>query len=184
MPDRSVIVEHPAPEAAANIAAVSPALQLRQALGAFSTGVTVISTVTPAGDPIGLTVNSFNALSLDPPLVLWSLRSNSACAAAFVAAKQFTVNVLAEEQLGISRQFAQSAEDRFKDITWLPWRYDQSAAPLLKGCVALFECHTVSHQVAGDHLLFIGQVKEYRHHRERRPLIFHGGRYHLLGTAL
>lgn len=167
-------------EPATSLATASGDVTLRQALGTFATGVTVVSTVTSTGEPVGLTANSFNVLSLDPPLVLWSLRCSSACAEVFVAATYFTVNVLAEEQLEISRQFAQPVEDRFKGITW---RYGPGAVPRLKGCAALFECRAISHQIAGDHVLFIGQVEEYRY-QQRRPLIFHGGHYHWLGNVL
>lgn len=153
---------------------------LRVALGAFATGVTVISTNTITGEPIGLTANSFNVLSLDPPLVLWSLRKSSASLGTFRQAAHFCINVLAEQQLEISRQFARYGDDRFGGVTWKP---GPAGVPRLKGCAAIFECRMVSQQDAGDHVLFIGSVEDFRH-QVQRPLVFHGGKYHCLGDSL
>ena len=157
-----------------------PQVSLRQALSAFSTGVTVVSTASPSGDPVGLTANSFNVLSLEPPLVLWSLRTSSGCAETFLAASHFTVNVLSEDQIDISRRFARPGDDRFEGVAW---RFGPGAVPRIQGCAAIFECRIVSHQTYGDHVLFIGQVEEHRY-QARLPLIFHHGKYHALGRPL
>jgi 3-hydroxy-9,10-secoandrosta-1,3,5(10)-triene-9,17-dione monooxygenase reductase component len=157
--------------------ATSQEVSLRQALSAFSTGVTVVSTVSSTGEPVGLTANSFNVVSLEPPLVLWSLRTSSASIEAFRSASHFTVNVLSEEQIDLSRRFAGRSEDRFDGVTW---RFGPNSVPRLKGCAAIFECRIVSQQLVGDHVLFIGEIEEYRY-QARRPLIFHHGRYHALG---
>ena len=153
---------------------------LRAALGRFSTGVTIVTCVDAAGVAVGLTANSFSALSLDPPLVLWSLRLASPSVAAFRAARHFTVNVLAESQIDLSRRFASPLSDKFSEGAWHP---GAGGAPLLIGAAATFECETATQQEAGDHLLFIGRVLRVAD-AALAPIVFHAGRYHLLGEIL
>jgi len=159
--------------------ALTPLL-LRQALGRFATGVTIVTCIDAAGERIGLTANSFSGLSLDPPLVLWSLRRNSASLAAFAQATHFAVNVLAEAQVDLSRRFASPAEHKFAEGPWSAGRF---GAPVLAGCAAVFECATASSQDAGDHLLFIGQVLSLLE-SPVPPLVFQAGHYRLLGEVL
>ena len=154
--------------------------QLRNALGRFTTGVTIVSCRDDAGQFVGLTANSFNSLSLEPPLVLWSLRSASPNMAAFEAASRFAINVLTEAQVDLSRRFASRADDRFTEGAWA---LGEHGAPVLAGCAAVFECETVSHQVAGDHRLFIGRVLACTE-SPLPPLVFQAGHYHLLGEVL
>ncbi len=155
-------------------------LALRAALGRFATGVTIISCRAGDGSRVGLTANSFNALSLEPPLILWSLRSASPTLDAFLAASHFAVNVLAENQVELSRRFASPAPDKFAEG---PWAEGLGAAPVLAGCTAVFECEQLSSQTAGDHVLFIGRV-----HRVSEapitPLVFQSGHYRMLGEIL
>ena len=153
---------------------------LRNALGRFSTGVTIISCVDDAGAFVGLTANSFNSLSLDPPLVLWSLREPSPSLEAFLTAPRFAVNVLAEAQVDLSRRFAAAAEGRFTEGAWA---LGEHGAPVLAGCTAVFECATVSQQIAGDHRLFIGLVLACSE-TALPPLVFQSGHYRLLGEIL
>ena len=153
---------------------------LRDALGRFTTGVTIISCLDAAGTPVGLTANSFNALSLDPPLVLWSLRRPSGHADAFRAARYFAVNVLAESQVDLSRRFAAKAADKFSEGVWTA---GAGGAPVLAGCAAVFECATESQQQAGDHLLFIGRVLAVME-APLPPLVFQAGHYRMLGEVL
>ena len=155
-------------------------LRLRQALGRFATGVTIITCLDGQGDRVGLTANSFNALSLDPPLVLWSLRLQSAQLAAFQQAGSFVVNVLARSQLAMSRRFASQLEDRFDGGDWSP---GVAGAPVLAGCVAVFQCEMATQQVAGDHVLFIGRVVALSQ-QALAPLVYHAGHYHGLGETL
>ena len=155
-------------------------LHLRRALGRFATGVTVVSCVDAGGRFVGLTVNSFNSLSLEPPLVLWSLREGSEIGPAFLGASRFAVNVLAEAQVDLSRRFATPGDDRFDDGAWA---IGEHGAPVLAGCAAVFECETVSHQPAGDHFLFIGRVLACSE-STLPPLVFQSGHYHLLGEVL
>lgn len=153
---------------------------LRSALGRFTTGVTIATCRDLDGRPIGLTCNSFNSLSLDPPLVLWSLRAASPALAAFREASHFAINVLAEAQVGLSRRFASAVPDRFAEGQWAD---GIGGAPILGGCTAVFECALHSQQEAGDHVLFIGQV-ERMHEAALPPLLFQAGHYRLLGEIL
>jgi flavin reductase (DIM6/NTAB) family NADH-FMN oxidoreductase RutF len=153
---------------------------LRAALGRFATGVTIITCRDAAGERVGLTANSFNSLSLDPPLVLWSLRSASSNLGAFVAARWFTVNVLADAQVDLSRRFASRSGDKFAEGAWSD---GVQGAPVLTGCAAVFECETASQQTVGDHVLFIGRVLKL-HEAPLAPLVFQSGHYHLLGEVL
>ncbi len=172
--------------AAASLPPIPPAAappdagELRAALGRFATGVTIVTCRGTDGLPVGLTCNSFNALSLDPPLVLWSLRSASSNAPAFAAAGHFAVNVLAEDQIELSRRFASSTADKFAAGVW---HEGAGGAPMLVGATAVFECATVSRQETGDHLLFVGRVLRLTD-APLPPLVFHGGRYHMLGEIL
>ncbi len=153
---------------------------LRNALGRFATGVTIVTCADADGRWVGLTANSFSALSLEPPLVLWSLRNASPALAAFQAAPRFAVNVLADAQVELSRRFAGKGEDRFAEGAWALGGH---GAPVLAGCAAVFECESVSHQLAGDHHLFIGRVLACTE-APLAPLVFQAGHYRLLGEIL
>lgn len=153
---------------------------LRATLGAFATGVTVVTCRSQDGQAVGLTVNSFNALSLDPPLVLWSLRLASPSLGAFDAADHFAINVLAEGQVELSRRFAAAMAGKFDEGSWHDGLH---GLPLLSGCAATFECERVSRQDAGDHRLYIGRVLRHLW-QPVPPLLFHRGHYHLLGEVL
>jgi len=155
-------------------------LHLRRALGRFTTGVTIVSCVDAQGGFVGLTANSFNSLSLDPPLVLWSLRESSSSLAAFSAAGRFAVNVLAEAQVDLSRRFAAPVQDRFSEGAWA---LGEQGAPVLAGCAAVFECERHAQHDVGDHRLFIGRVLACEE-SALPPLLFRAGHYHLLGEVL
>ncbi|HRH88337.1 MAG TPA: flavin reductase family protein [Rubrivivax sp.] len=153
---------------------------LRGALGRFASGVTIASCRAGDGSRIGLTVNSFSALSLQPPLVLWSLRNVSPNLQAFLAAPHFAVNVLAEGQIELSRRFASPVADKFAEGHWSD---GIGGAPVLAGCAAVFECERMSSQVAGDHVLFIGRVLAVSE-AALTPLVFQSGHYRRLGGVL
>lgn len=153
---------------------------LRGALGRFATGVTIITCLDADGAPVGLTANSFASLSLDPPLVLWSLRQASGSLAAFRAARHFVINVLAETQVELSRRFASPVADKFAEGAWAP---GLGGAPVLAGCSAVFECETEARHAMGDHLLFIGRVQRMAD-LAVAPLLFQGGHYRMLGEIL
>jgi len=153
---------------------------LRRALGCFATGVTVVTAVGEDGGPVGLTVNSFNSLSLDPPLVLWSLGVASAHRSDFESATHYAVNVLSEGQIGLSRRFALRAANSFAK---LEWRKGAGGAPLLPDCAAWFECRIVSRERWGDHLLMIGEVERFDT-TAGKPLLFLHGHYAVAGKRV
>lgn len=145
----------------------------RRALGNFATGVTIITTIDTDRTPVGLTASSFNSVSLEPPLVLWSLDRRAQCLSAFQAATHFAVHVLATHQVDLSTRFAQSGIDKFEGLACEPGRGD---VPLLKGCAAVFECRTVHRYEGGDHEIYVGHVEGFES-EDHEPLIFHKGRY-------
>ncbi|GAA0757898.1 flavin reductase family protein [Ideonella azotifigens] len=155
-------------------------LDLRHALGRFATGVTIVTCRDAAGRAVGLTANSFNALSLDPPLVLWSLRSGSPNRPIFEQASHFAINVLGQGQMELSRRFATPHADRFAEG---PWHDGPGGVPLLEGALANFSCQLHSAQEAGDHVLFIGRVLALQHHAGA-PLVFQSGHYRAVGEPL
>lgn len=155
----------------------TPALEFRGALGRFATGIAVVAATTPAGEAIGLTVSSFNSVSLDPPLILWSLSLDSPNLPAFRCASHYAVNILAAEQREISDRFASRRSDRF---VGLPWRSGLGGAPLIEGCCAWFECANEAQYPGGDHLIFVGHVERFAQGEAESPLIFHSGRYRRL----
>ena len=150
------------------------ALEFRAALGMFATGVTVVTARTATGELVGLTANSFNSVSLDPPLILWSLSTNSPKLEAFRQASHYAINVLAADQRGLSNRFASRAEDRFADV---PVRRGQGGTPLIEGCCAWFECTHEAHYPGGDHIIFVGRVEGFARGEATSPLVFFDGAY-------
>lgn len=155
-------------------AAIDP-LEFRKTLGCFTTGVTVITTRSGEGEPIGVTANSFNSVSLDPPLVLWSLARKSRSLEAFEAATHWAVHILSESQEGLSNRFARSGEDKFSGI-----EVEQGVAdtPLFPGCTARLQCRTMFKYEGGDHVIFVGEVVDFER-SEEPPLVYHAGKYAL-----
>lgn len=149
------------------------ARHLRAALGRFATGVTVITTRTASGKLEGLTANSFAAVSLDPPLISWSLRRSALSFAGFLGANHFAVNVLCAEQHALCRHFTTPRLDKFEDIAFTEGVH---GAPILVGSLATFECRTETTFEGGDHLIFIGRVIRAAY-RDGEPLIFSAGRF-------
>ncbi|MFF3444343.1 flavin reductase family protein [Streptosporangium sp. NPDC002721] len=146
---------------------------LRDALGQFATGVAVVTAATPRGDRLGVTVNSFTSVSLDPPLVLWCLSRRAPSAPAFAEAGRFAVNVLAAGQEHLSRRFATPLPDKFAGVETL---FAPGGVPLLAGTLAHFACRSVATYDGGDHLIFVGEVEHFRR-EEGEPLVFHSGNY-------
>lgn len=147
---------------------------LRNALGRFATGVAIVTAIDPDGQPIGLTVNSFSAVSLDPALVLWCLDNGSHSLEAFRRASHHAINILAAEQMDLSNRFATWPVDRFAG---LPWQAGLGGAPVFPGCCAVFEVANQSQVAGGDHTVFIGQVERYTDNPTPAPLLFHAGQY-------
>lgn len=149
------------------------ATEFRKALGSFVTGVTIVTTRAADGSDVGLTANSFNSVSLDPPMVLWSLARSAASTQAFMQAAHFAVHVLASDQDDLSNRFAKRGEDKFAGLTV---DRGDSGVPRLQGCVACFECRTVYRYDGGDHIIFVGEVLSFER-ADKRPLAYHAGRY-------
>ena len=145
----------------------------RNALGSYATGVTVITAARPDGRQAGLTCNSFASVSLNPPLVLWSLVSYSPSMSIFQNASHFAVNVLGASQQGLAKQFATRAEDKFAGVSWKPGLGD---APVLADAVATFQCRSADRYYGGDHVIFLGAVEAYDYNRGE-PLLFARGNF-------
>ena len=157
--------------------ALAPSFSLqdfRAALGMFATGVTIVTARTAEGQVIGLTANSFNSVSLSPPLVLWSLARIAGSMPAFEHGSHYAINILAAEQHALALRFAAKSIDRFAGV---PFRLGRSGAPMLDGAAAVFECFNRSRYEEGDHVIFVGEVEHCEHRVGAQPLIFHGGRY-------
>lgn len=151
----------------------------RDALGSFATGVTVLTALASDGELIGVTISSFNSVSLNPPLILWSLSCDSPRLEGFRGATHYAVNVLAADQQVISDTFAGRDEDRFCTVRV---RRGLAGVPLIEGCAAWFECANETQYPGGDHLIFVGRVERFECGATEDPLIFHGGRYRQLRT--
>jgi flavin reductase (DIM6/NTAB) family NADH-FMN oxidoreductase RutF len=148
--------------------------QFRAALGMFATGVTIVTARRADGTLAGLTANSFNSVSLSPPLVLWSLSRTAGSMPAFERGSHYAVNILAADQHALAERFASRAADRFAEV---PIREGAGGAPVLLGAAAVFECFNRSRYAEGDHVIFVGEVERCEHRPGATPLIFHGGRY-------
>ena len=144
----------------------------RDVMGAFATGVTVMTLGRADGFRLGVTASSFNTVSLDPPLIVWSLANDLPSRGLFEACEYYAINVLAEDQVDLSQRFASRLEDKFVGL-----EYDTGVggAPLLDGAVAVFECFNRSRYEEGDHVIFVGEVERCQHRAGASPLLFHGG---------
>lgn len=152
------------------------ARRFRNALGMFATGITVVTTRTPDGVPLGLTVNSFNSVSLEPPLIVWSLGNDVSVREQFEGCEYYAINVLAADQEALSNRFASRVDDRFAGLAL---EEGEGGVPLLSGCCARFVCRNTTRHPGGDHIVFIGEVVSFDR-EERPPLIYHAGAYRRL----
>ena len=148
--------------------------EFRRACGHFLTGVTIVTARGDDGRPIGITVNSFTSVSLEPPLVLVCIDRGSGAHRAFTEGAPFAVHVLHRAQRHVSTRFATPQPDKFTGIGWRP---TERGVPILTEFTALFECTTVSSQAAGDHGLFIGHVDRVEIRDTDAPLAFYRGAY-------
>jgi len=140
----------------------------------FATGVTIVTARDATGAPVGLTANSFNSVSLSPPLVLWSLSRTAGSMPAFERGSHYAINILAAEQHALAERFASKSADRFADLAF---HEGAGGAPILDGAAAVFECFNRSRYEEGDHVIFVGEVERCSWRAGVPPLIFHGGRY-------
>ena len=149
--------------------------EFRSALGRFATGVTIVTARSAKGELIGLTANSFNSVSMSPPLVLWSLARAAGSMPTFRAGSHYAINILAADQKALAERFAAKGEERWSGVA-----FDEGAcgAPLLRGAAATFECFNRSRYEEGDHVIFVGEVEACTHRADASPLLFHGGRFY------
>lgn len=149
--------------------------RFRAALGRFATGVTIVTARAADGVPVGLTANSFNSVSLEPPLVLWSLALRSRALPVFESAAHYAIHVLGVEQQALAQRFASRQADRWAGVAWTP---NADGVPLLPDCAAVFECRSRSRYVEGDHVILVAEVLRCRHDGTASPLLYHGGRFY------
>lgn len=152
----------------------------RRALGNFATGVTIITARGVSGDIVGVTASSFNSLSMDPPLILWSSKKDARSCAAFESASHFSVNVLASDQMDMSNHFARQQDDKFEGIDW---QEGLGGAPIFPNCSGRFQCESYDKLDGGDHWIFVGKVIVFDDFG-RPPLCFHQGSYSMLFSHL
>lgn len=149
--------------------------EFRSALGMFATGVTIVTARDAHGKLVGLTANSFNSVSLQPPLVLWSLARAAASMAVFSTGSHYAINVLAADQQALAQRFAAKDVDRWAGVAHAE---GVAGAPVLAGAAATFECFNRSRYEEGDHVIFVGEVERCTHRADASPLLYHGGRFY------
>lgn len=144
-------------------------IEFKKALGNYPTGVTVVTTLDKQNNPIGLTVNSFASVSLEPLLILWSIDKKSSSYPVFLEVEKFVVNILADNQAEICSLFASKEQNRFSQCNW---EKSERQLPLISGALSQLECNTVQRIDAGDHIIFIGEVIDI-HNEDKNPLLYH-----------
>jgi len=152
--------------------------ELRRALGCFATGVTIVTTLGPREEPLGITASSFNSVSLAPPLVLFGARKETYSLPAFLSANSFAVNVLTAEQQELSARFANSGKDKWRNVEYA--RVRGNGCPYFPNALAVFECRIHDTYEGGDHVIFIGRVQSFLANPERPPLLHYQGYYALM----
>jgi flavin reductase (DIM6/NTAB) family NADH-FMN oxidoreductase RutF len=149
--------------------------EFRASLAMFATGVTIVTARTASGELVGLTANSFNSVSLSPPLVLWSLAQAASSMAAFSTGSHYAINILAADQKELAERFASKRADRWDGVAFTD---GIAGAPVLSGAAATFECFNRSRYTEGDHVIFVGEVEHCRHAPNAAPLLYHGGKFY------
>lgn len=150
----------------------------RKVLGRFATGITVVTGLTEGNVAVGLTVNAFTSLSLEPPLVLFCLDNSTASIGSFTMGKGFALNMLNEDQQDLSVNFSSKIEDRFANVDFELWK---TGVPILKGCLANLECIIDAVHQGGDHLIIVGRVNRFWQSETGKPLLYFNGNYGRLG---
>ena len=168
------VTQSPPNPAAASPLNFSPR-EFRDALGMFATGVAIVTARGEDGVPVGMTINSFNSVSLDPPLVLWSLAQRSSLLGVLSATRHCAIHVLTAEQRPLAERFATRGIDRWAGVAHHPGLH---GVPVIEGAAAVFECFTRSQYAEGDHTIFVGEVLRCSHRRGASPLLYHGGMFY------
>jgi flavin reductase (DIM6/NTAB) family NADH-FMN oxidoreductase RutF len=156
--------------------------RFRDALGAFPTGVAVITGMSEDGERVGMTVSSFNSVSISPPLVLFSVARRAHSFGIWTRMPRYAINILSQQQEEISNRFARALGDKWSGLLTLD---GQTGLPLLPNALAVFECVAYGRHDGGDHEIFVGRVQAFRTspHKQEQPLIFFGGRYRRLDAG-
>lgn len=155
-------------------------LALRDVLGQFATGVTIITTIGDNGAPVGLAANSFSSVSLDPPLILWSLSLKAPSLTAFRSHSSFAINILCDQSKDLALNFSRPSEDKFAGVNW---RTGLNGIPVLAQASAVLECETVDRFAGGDHEIYLGRVCRISKD-DKNPLLFHKGQFSKIGASL
>jgi flavin reductase (DIM6/NTAB) family NADH-FMN oxidoreductase RutF len=148
--------------------------ELRNALGRFATGVTIVSAIAEDERAMGMTANSFSSVSLDPPLVLWSLQNTSDVFSVFSRPRYFNINVLSSEQQALSNQYARKEQHELEPADFRLGKY---GAPVIRHALVTFECELETTHEGGDHMIIVGRVREMHERPSGEPLLFYCGRY-------
>jgi 3-hydroxy-9,10-secoandrosta-1,3,5(10)-triene-9,17-dione monooxygenase reductase component len=156
------------------------AMEFRKVLGNFTTGVTIVTTRGQDGEPVGITVNSFNSVSLQPPMVLWSIAKSAHSLKAFESSEFWAVHILSAAQESLSNRFAKSGEDKFAGVET---ELGHAAIPLLADCAARLQCKNSRRYDGGDHIIFLGEVIDFEH-EAITPLVFQHGKYAVAARKL
>ncbi len=154
--------------------------ELRRVFGQFATGVTVVTTRGDGGAPVGLAANSFSSVSLDPPLVLWSIGLKTPSLSAFRQHSSFAINILCDQSKSLAQQFATPSEDKFAGIEWQP---GLNGVPLLDAAATVIQCATQARIPGGDHEIYLGRVVDFCN-TGKPPLVFHAGNFATLGDRI
>lgn len=154
--------------------------KLRDVLGQFATGVTVMTTQGDNGAPVGITVNSFASVSLDPPLIVWSIGLNSPSLGAFRRHSAFAINIMCADSKELALNFARPSENKFANINWTAGLDD---VPVLDDAAAVIQCRVETRVAGGDHEIYVGRVFDF-HNAEKAPLLYHKGNFATLGDSI
>lgn len=158
--------------------AVFSSAEFRRHLSCFATGVAIVTCRSAAGELRGLTINSFSAVSLEPPLVLWSLAKTATSMTAFVASAHYAIHILSAEQKGLAEQFASSRGNRWEGVDYR--LSEATGAPILQGALATFECQNKNCHDAGDHVIFVAYVVQCNSAtlNQVNPLLYYKSRFY------
>ena len=151
--------------------------ELRNALGQFATGITVVTAINNEGQPVGMTANSFSSVSLEPPLVLWCIGHEATLYSVFQQADRFAINVLGQQAEGLSNTFASPFNANFDEANW---QASNSGLPVLNEAIAVLQCKLEHRYPGGDHDILVGRVVDFSYDDQQAPLIFHQGAYRSL----
>ena len=154
--------------------------EFRRALSCFATGVAVVTTLDANGDKVGMTISSFNSVSLDPPLIVWSIDLQSPSLGAFRRHSFFAINILCDQSKELALNFARPSHDKFANVDWKP---GLGGVPVIEQASAVIQCRTEARMPGGDHEIYLGHVLDF-HRTDKSPLLFHKGEFSTIGEKI